>query len=80
MDEPTMFNVLRANGIDADRSEIREAVRSVLALVEGIEQGTDEHTARLCMTAMRAALRYRLLHPNIDDMSLFESDLEQTED
>lgn len=76
MDEPEMFNALRAEGIDADRREIREAVRESLTLVDAIEQRTNTHTARLCMAAMRAALRYRLLHPDIDDMSGFESEFD----
>lgn len=76
MDEPEMFNTLRAEGVDADQPEIREAVRGTLDLVDRLEERTDVHTARQCMTAMRAALKYRLLHPDIDDMSNFESEFD----
>jgi hypothetical protein len=71
--ESSLFNALRDQGIDADDREIRAAVRAVFAHVEGVFVRGGPDAARRCMQAMRAALDYRLEHPDRDDMSAFES-------
>lgn len=76
-DEPEMFDVLRAQGIDADDPLIRGAVRSVLASVEEIEEREGVHRARRCMEAIRAALNHRLQRPDITDLSSFEDDFHE---
>lgn len=74
MNEPDLFDALRAAGIDADRAEIRAAVRMLVEHIEMLRADSDPYVARACMEAMNVALRHLLSHPEVTDMSSFEND------
>lgn len=76
MNEPDLFDALRARGIDAADPEIRAAVRVVTTHVDTVREDRGTHAARRCMRAMHAVLDYQLAHPDVDDMSTFEADLD----
>lgn len=74
MEEPEIFDAIRREGIDADDPEVRKAVRAALEHIEGVRARTDDETARRCMSAVSRALSYQLQHPDVGDMSWFESE------
>ncbi len=79
MDEPHLFDALRAEGVDADDPEIRAAVRLATGHVDDVRRRLGTHRARRCMEAMHAALAYQLQHPDVEDMSSFESSYDEEE-
>lgn len=78
--EPDIFDSLRRNGVEADDPEIRASVRTVLDHLAEVEDREGPHTVRRCMEAIRAALSYQLDHPDVDDMSRFESEFGDDEE
>lgn len=76
MNEPDLFDALRDRGIDAADPQIRTAVRVITSHVDAVRADEGTHAARRCMRAMHAALDYQLAHPDVDDMSTFEADLD----
>lgn len=74
MDEPELWDALRAEGVNADDPEIRATVRSVLATIDAVEERSGGHAARRCMESVHAALTYVLRHPDTKDMSSFEQE------
>lgn len=74
MEEPDVFDAIRQEGIDADDPEVRESVRVAFEHVEAVRARTDDATASRCMRAMSTALTYQLQHPDVGDMSRFESE------
>lgn len=79
MNESELFDALRSRGIDADDPQIREAVRVVLAHVDGVRDRDGAPASRRCMEAIRVALGYELQHPDVGDMSSFEADWDEEE-
>lgn len=79
VDEPGLFDALRAAGVDADDPRIREGVRRVLDHVRGVREREGPHVARRVMVAMCAAMEHDLRHPDVSDMSSFEFLPEQTD-
>lgn len=76
MEEPDIFDAVRRQGIDADDPEVRSAVRVVLEHMDSVRERAGDSTERLCMRAVVAALTFQLQHPDVDDMSTFEADLD----
>lgn len=76
MNEPDLFDALRAEGIDADDPEVRAAVRAVSGYSNDAMTRLGTHRGRRCMEAMHAALTYALQHPDVGDMSSFEADFD----
>lgn len=76
MEERDIFDAIRQEGIDADDPEVRNSVRTALAQIEDVRSRKDAETARRCMRAVAAALSYELQHPDVDDMSGFESEFD----
>lgn len=79
MNEPNLFDALRADGVDADDREIRAAVRVVAGYVDEVRHRLGTHRARRCMEAMYVALAYQLQHPDVGDMSGFEAAYDEEE-
>lgn len=79
MNEPDLFDALRARGIDAADPGIRAGVRIMGAHVDAVRERAGTHAARRCMQAMHEALAYQLAHPDVDDMSTFEAYFDEEE-
>jgi hypothetical protein len=76
MEQPDLWDALRDQGINADKPEIRAAVRASLEIIEDVRQREGPHTARRCAEAMHQALSYELRHPDTRDMSRFENEFD----
>lgn len=72
MENPGLWDQLRAMGIDADDPQIRTVVRTCLEEIERVRQGHGLPAARRSMEAIHAAMTHELQHPGTDDMSGFE--------
>lgn len=77
MNEPDIFDALRREGIDADDPVVRDAVRTVVAHVEGVRERNGAETARLAVRAMHHALTYQVQHPDVGDMGGFETQFDE---
>lgn len=80
MDGPGLWDALRGVGVDADDPDVRDAVRTTLGSIDGVAERAGAPAARRCALAVQAAIAYHLRHPDTDDMSSFEGDIEDQSD